>query len=179
MVELTEARLSRTAIVLTPDEQELGTHVTELPRQHLHIVPSFLAGTEEADELARRLASPLAQNVFEISSLESRIERGRLVQRLGGSVLHNIHDEILTVLEDMNIPIHAKPFKEGTVQTWYKGTWKIPETRTAIGRVLLTQEKQGIGGWRKVLERKLSQPNHDFRTDVDTLRYNQLMSIKK
>ena len=178
MAELAEARLSRTAIFITPGEHEFGAHLAELPVQRLYVVPSFLAGIEEADELARQLASPLATNVFEISSLESRIERGRLTQRLGGSVLHNIHDGILGTLEDMGIPIHAKQFKEGTDQTWYKGPWKVPETRMAIGRILLTQEKQGIKGVRVVRQYTMTRPATNVWSEIDTPRYKQVMGIK-
>ena len=175
---LKQSHMEEVVIFATPYERQFGDHIDALPASRLEVVPPFLTTVTEADKLARELASPLLRSVFEIARLDEVIIDEVLLQRLGGSVLHDIHDEVLDVLDETNISYNGGRWAEDTKQTWYSGTWLVPRRVTSIDRIIMAQKRPVISGWRKVREYRMGQPNVDFRHDLQSERYKKIIGPK-
>lgn len=176
MPEITQS--PNTVIFVSPGEYEPRAQIAELPSR-LDVVPPFFVDEEHTTELMRKLASPLLRNQFEISCLETKIERNRVLQRIGGSALHDLRDRVVEVLNGMELT-SLEPWENGTTDTWYGGNWKVPEKRTLITRVTFAHRIPDMGSWQTV-SKGLKVPNTEFVTgfEIDTPRYRKLMGLGK
>jgi len=170
----------QTKIIITPSEGVYNGRIDRLP-EHLDVVHPFRSTVEQADVLAYELTSPLKRYEFGITNLETKSQRSILLQRIGGSALHEVHDRIIEELDEIGIKHSNHKWREGTTQTWYRGTWEVPERVTAINGILLVQripEKES--SWRLVRDKyTMVKPDTDFRQDLHTERYRELLNSKK
>lgn len=179
MTELQPTVLPETRVIISSFKHDLREHLDNLPL-YIDVVPPFVASVDDTDMLVKKLASPLLCNQFEISAKEYREpdKHGVIAQLLGGSVLHHLHDGVIDVLDEMKIPHDGDVWAEGEENTWYSGTWRVPRHRTLIDRAMLVQKKLGIEGWRLVHAFTMSQSSEDFRADLETERYRNLIGVK-
>lgn len=160
-----ESQLLETAIIISPVERlNLDNH-DSLPR-HINVVDPFSSDIRQGTKLALCLRETMFRNRFEITGLENEERGNERLQRLGGSVLHNLREDIIGRLDVLHINHNNEPWPDGTDQTWYTGTWQIPTDRnTQINRVHVTQEAPDRTGWKILKTFELKVPVNDFRQD--------------
>lgn len=171
-----ELQSFETAIMISPVEQLRKGEYEHLPL-HLNVVDPFIASREE---VARLISSIVKPKVFEITGFEHKDRGNERLQRLGGSALHNVHDSIVESLDSLHITHDNEQWQEGTTDTWYSGTWHIPNHRTKITQLHVAQEVPGTHAWQILDTCDLYAPGSDFRQDplyLDSL-YNPVNKRK-
>lgn len=176
-----EPQLFETAIIISPVEKFYRDEFESLP-PHINVVEPFTADSRQATKLAHCLAKIMFRNRFEItlSSEEDRVTER--MQRLGGSILHNVREDIIETLDTMKIEHTNEQWPDGTTQTWYSGTWKIPDDRrTEVNQVYMAQETPSGDSWRILKTYDLKEPSDDFWLDPLYLdsKHNPVQRRKK
>lgn len=161
---MSAAPLLETAIFISPDQYVRMGEYSELPL-HVDIVDQFTASQKQAERLAGRIAASLFRNTFEITGFDHTDRASRRVQRLGGSVLHNVRQEIVEIMDRMNIVHGNVPVPDGSDETWYEGTWYVPNHRTEITAAHLAQKTPDECSWQILRTYNLHVPANDFRSD--------------
>lgn len=156
--------LFETAIIISPEERISQGTRERLPI-HINVVDQFAATRAQTDRLMRGIAAPLFRNTFEITGFEHGDRGIERLQRLGGSVLHGLHDDIVAVMDRLHITHTNTTWDEGSSDTWYGGTWHVPGRRTKIDSVHVAQEMPDHQGWRVLRTYNLHVPSDDFRRD--------------
>jgi hypothetical protein len=155
--------LFETAIIISPNEHLKPGEYHQLPL-HINAVDPFIASESQTKKLAEKIAFTLRRNTFNISGFEQS-ERGvERIQRLGGMVLHDVHDEIIDVMNRLKVVHDNEKWVEG-VGSFYTGTWFVPD-RVKVTHVHLAQELPESQKWQILETYELEPlPYADFRND--------------
>lgn len=163
--------LLETLIIVSPDER-LKEGVRDRLPLYVNVVEPFTASQHQADKLVKLISPTLFRNVFEITGLEHKDRGIERLQRLGGMVLHHVHDEVIGAMDRLKIPHDDVAWPDETTDTWYSGTWQVPNSRTGIKKVHLAQEMPESENWQVLHTFDLKVSDHDFRQDplyIDSL----------
>lgn len=160
-----ESQLFETAIIISPVERLYRSEFDNLPL-HINVVDPFTADTHQSARLAICLAETMFRNRFEITGPTRDEYATERLQRLGGSILHNIRDDVIGKLDRLKILHDNQRWPDGSNETWYSGTWKVPgDRRTEVNQVHIAQETPNGDGWKVLKTYELKVPSEDFRQD--------------
>lgn len=158
-----EQLLLNTAIFISDEVLREKAVYTELP-PHLNLVRPLRVSNEQIEEFASALNYRLKRNIFEVAGLEIKtIQKEGIIQRVGGSALHHLHDETLAVADEFNIKHREKEWKLGTIRTWYTGDWVLPDRRTKVEQVFLAQAATPArkAAWQIIKTIDMISPNYE------------------
>lgn len=161
-----ESQVFETAIIISPAERlREDVDYKKLPL-HINVVDPFTADTRQSTRLALCLAETMFRNRFEITGPIKEEYATERLQRLGGSILHNVREDIIGKLDRLKIVHDNQQWPDGFNETWYSGTWRIPsDRRTEISQVHIAQETPSSDAWRILKSYELKVPGNDFRQD--------------
>lgn len=161
-----DSQLFETAIIISSVEKlREDVDYRNLP-PHINVVDPFIADTRQSTKLALCLAETMFRNRFEITGPTEEEHATDRLQRLGGSILHNVREDIIIKLDRLKIVHDNQQWPNGSKETWYSGTWRIPtDRRTEISQVHIAQETPASDGWRILKSYELKVPSDDFRQD--------------
>lgn len=156
--------LLATSVIITPNERLSKGSYDRLP-QYVNVVEPFQATVTQADTLRARLTVPLFRREFKITGYEHIDYGSRHLQKVGGSVLHFVHDEVVSIAESLHIQGESSVWKENDEDTYYSGTWLIPEQGATVRKIHIVQLNPADQNWRVLEPHNLKEFNTDFHDD--------------